>query len=348
MNTSEKLLNDYVYYNCIVNNNQSNAVLAKFEEQRDTAILANMENFVVSVVRFQVPTSEVPIFIFKKDAYILRLFDTVTSTYVNNPSNVPPSPDFVVEYNSALVGKRNVSNAIYQYWQFIEMVNTSLNSAISSITPAVAFSPSDIRFELDSGTNKLRLVWLDDPLVVVFLQRYEIHLNYELGYFFNALNTRTSPNNYIILDITANTYSLGAPNIYSLTDSYYYNEAQYSNLYTWHQLRKLIFVTGSMPIQSEMLGSNQIAGGTPASISMITDFEVPPEDNGSLNHSVYFADEKSRRISIHGTGVLKKLDIQIFYQTRDLNLFPLLLAPNAGFEVKLKFERRKDTSIKQY
>lgn len=340
---------DYQYYNVIINNKSNVPKDAVYREQRDSAILENMENYYMSVDRFRVNTSTIPIFFFPSDSgYSVQFYDTTTDSTEGVKSNV------LYDVNTIGVEAPNISKQpIYHYSQFLLFVEAALLTSLATSTAPI---DTQLRLILNPDTNKIQLVLsapeASEDDLKSFIESHGILLSPQLYPFFESFNATQTAGGFVI---NMENYYFGGngttrTSIVTNPDNVYFIiNSEYNNLPTWHTLRRIIFTTGSVPVNAEQIGAEiDNDTGKPLTQTILTDFEAPQDPDGKIDTNLYYFNENGRRINITGNGTLSKFDVRVYYQDKDLTLYPLQIAPGRSLELKIAFKRREDVTQKQY
>jgi hypothetical protein len=133
---------DFQYLNVIINNNTESAIPAEYNETRLQPILNEMADYTMSIVRFKVPTTSIPLLIFEDNTYEIGFSfwdgvsanrnQNVVSTYVRF-EDIGYSPDLRVQppYN----------RFVYYYSQMLNAINAAVLRLWNHIAP-VGVSPA--------------------------------------------------------------------------------------------------------------------------------------------------------------------------------------------------------------
>lgn len=143
---------DHIYYNMILTNNTTANIKASFSQTRTDAILDTPSEYYLSVIRFLIPTSAIPIFTFQDNTY------SVSLSYNPTPSN--PAANIVVQtfvtfldsdYPNAqqnIFSYNDLNKDVYSYNSFIYRINDAfaicLNNPITGLNArivAAGFTP---------------------------------------------------------------------------------------------------------------------------------------------------------------------------------------------------------------
>lgn len=128
---------------------------------------------------------------------------------------------------------------------------------------------------------------------------------------------------------------------FNVYDPYYLRISQQSvNLSAFNSIRSIVMTTGEVPIKSEytpVLSNNATSNFLP----ILTDFEPQlPEsglDRGLLS---YLPTAEYRLVDLKGKNELKRFDLQLFWQDKLLNRYPIYIFPQQSADVKILFRKK--------
>ena len=375
------LNSDFGYFNILINNGTDKSIEATFEETRISPILSRMQDWQLAVVRFKIPSVSVPLFIFEDDEVTGESPYWVSFSIGDNYTN-PLGPVNIIwrsEFANNTETLRPYSRFIYYYSAFTQMVNRALldlytiAKADANYTPilnpggdATIFPTAQYPFvELDKTTPyfKFFLPFNADqaapsPFVRNTVPYINIHMSSKLYYFFSGfpsklLSTPPAPNmDYalqfsrpILYDCIEDLYKWGT--ITSLPDRQALVVYQdYSCLYLWQTLTRLLFTT-NIPVEQEYIGVSGSNGQNYQQV-LLTDFEIEPTREGNQRDFIFYYADFPRYCNFSSNGDLRKMDLRIYFQTKDLQVFPLIIPPSFEVSVKIQFKRRKAYKDLQY
>jgi hypothetical protein len=266
---------------------------------------------------------------------------------------------------------------MYTYQSFITMINIALgtawtNSGLLAALPGY-MSPY---FILDPTTSLISLIaprhFASSSPIAPLVARPTIFMNTALSNYLDAFNLSfqgydRSPINddyYFILDTVTyprpdQAYYPGGVIVPPATDPaaalpaapYYYKYTQeYPVLEYWSSLRKIIITTNAVPVNNELapttdnqntyLNVNQ--NGVNVSYPILSDF-VPSIDGvagTSRSIAYYIPTGQYRLIDLQSDSALQSIDLRIYWQDRDGNLYPLQISLYQQASIKLAFIRK--------
>ncbi len=368
---------DYGYLNVIINNDTDNFINAEYNQQQNEPILTEMNDWQTSVVRFKIPTAAVPLFIFEDDSYYIGF--SIGDLYIHSEVKE-------IQYKNSALYKAigNPQNRyIFYYNHFISLVNDALVELwndisilapyIPIITPNLLLSNHAPYFALDANSEYLLLhlpvinqipgpavEWYSPFSKINILQQFiNLHMNNKLFYFFSGFNASFSPNgldndiriNYtfdVINYLNSNTIitkDYFAPN-QTTQANYNIIRQDYASLFLWQTLTRIL-ITTTVPMDKEAILTRN-NDGQQVKQEIFTDYEIPPTQKGLREYIFFFPQGDVRYSNFKSTGWLDRFDIRIYYQTKDLTIYPVLIPPTFEISLKIEFKRRKSKNLLQH
>jgi hypothetical protein len=371
---------DNIYVNIVIDHtNNSNAPqVAEYSNTKSSPIVGRASDYYMSVVRFDIPLSALPLF-------IMPIIPN-TSTGPNDPGLYNKTPFIVgISYNNAQTSENLTYNSqgllpfpsqnqpsqvitpyyyVYDYQILIDMINTSILNVYNAQGFQTMF-PDVIppHFFYDSPTSLLKLyipsffTKIVSPLTSVPV----IYVNAQLIEYFDAFpvffNGYDQPNGFDFYYIATNVqdcqayerfgtiyppYSGTPPALQFITPDYYVITQEYSTTTYWISLRKILLISNSLPVANEYISNygNSTASNNPA-LPIITDF-VPNIQSGFEGRSIaYYAPTgQYRLIDLISDSPIRKIDIKIYWEDKSGNIFPLEISYFEEVNIKIGFFRK--------
>ena len=364
----------HIYYDLdILNNDVQGSQLPvplRFEEVRNNPFLMCPENYYMSVVRFQIQTSDsLPVFVPQVQIGQLdpnKLVYSITLSYktydyqqyvnfipydLTQPIPAPPL-DF-----------QDLTSAYYfvpTYQSWIEMVNNTFISAFnglkalvvaggdalpSNFPPFMEFDPNNLVSILDTDVlgydrslvNPIK-IYMNSGMFNLFATFPATIVNYTTAqYGKNYLFTIFNNNNTNILTLPT----------YNVIQSY----QEGSTVALMNPVQSIVFTTALLPVvpafvsQPKIFGSNSLLSnvGNNSNIApMISDFVVPVDAlNTYRPNVVYTPSSEYRLIGMYGGSPVSAIEISAFWKDPFGQMHPILLNSGCGASLKIMF-RRKD------
>lgn len=266
---------------------------------------------------------------------------------------------------------------IYSYQSFLTMINIALgttwvNAGLLTLLPGY-LSPY---FVLDPTTNLISLItpkhFGETSPIGPLLGRPTIFMNSALRNYLDAFNLsfqgydRGIYNDefYFVLNMVTYPrpdmayYPPGVqvptptdPTVTRPAIPYYYKYTQeYSVLEYWSSLRKIIITTNAIPVNNELVPStgnsnnylNINQNGVNVSYPILSDFvpNITTAAGESRSIAYYIPTSQYRLIDLQSDSPLQTLDLRIYWQDRDGNLYPLPISLFQQASIKLAFVRK--------
>lgn len=340
---------DTHYYDISFVNSGTTPAKAQFFDNRSIPLVKVPEDYHLSVVRFLIPTAYLPIFVWPSSGNNLPN-NTYFSVTIENIIAGTQSQQFLtyVPANNLTSSDENYL-FLYSYQQFIDAVNVALAASFTAVGGA-ATSPPYMTF--DSAQGLFSVVALQ---VYADQAQYKIYFNNALfGLFenFEAIRLRGATlgrdNQILIKNNGDNRYSGYAPGYpLGVADDSFIMTQEYVSTFLFNKIRSLLFVSNSVPVANESLNvKNSLTTTTSSEYrKILTDFTMNIE-SGLSNNTVrsyvqYVPSGEYRLIDLVGTQPLYTFDLQIFFQTADLQIFPLLIPVGESLSIKIMFRGKK-------
>ena len=349
------------YYNLSFVNKDDTPQHAASVETRTSPIIERASEWVMSVVRFDVDSSAIPINL------PLMFIDPITGI----PSTtLTRSTVFLTYHGGTFAQDVNYAPpplilpplnlpAIYDYQTWLDNVNTALAAALTASgapgsAPLFIFNPVTGLINLYVDENYIPLAGANKIVIGINQVLYQYFNNFEYAYSPSTGITNNAPFYFLKFKITdSNTLKMpavgsraGLPNAVQAAPT---NLFMYSQLAAgtgaWSSLRSIILTSNLIPYQVETITSNPGSSTNYASSSrfaIISDFLVPMERNVTEFRLVneYLPTAEYRRVNLVGNGPLNTIDLKMYWTDFQGNIYPLYLQTSAGMSVKILFERK--------
>jgi hypothetical protein len=361
---------DYGYLNILLNNSTDDMMLAEYNETRRQPILTNMNDFQLGVVRLKIPTTAIPLMVFEDDAYILAfsignndtrpLVDVVTYDVPTNQAVTYPQNRYIFYYNQFL---QDINNSLQRLWD-LAIADVAYQAIINVALQVSEFAPY---FRLSQGDSTyLELVTPADftlnpssPFTGphATIGGINVLMSKKLFYFFSGFNARFSrigfagnPElNYKLLlnpsvDNAKELNTLGYEPL--RINECNINIQDYPSLFLWQTLTRII-ITTTIQIEKEVIITRDDQGRTER-LEVLTDFEIPQTQKGLREYIYFYPQGQLRYSNFKASGWLDRFDLKVYFQTKDLSIFPVVIPPSFEVSLKIEFKRRKALNLLQY
>ena len=316
---------DHIYYNITIKQTPENLGIAKFSENRVQPIIENPEEYELAVVRFNIPGTQIPIFIWRSGFKVTISYQTFDFTTELNWT--PNSPGGTYDF---------YGEAVWTYQDFIDSINTGLLASFNDFvagTPAFSGKPTSAPFLGFDGKTELCSIYAPVEYDSSIADPIEIYFNSDLFDLFPSFqNFQTAdPIKAKQLLIKSNN-GLTSQTING--NPYYVMEQEFVSIFLWSDLFSIIFETNSIPVSTENLASQ-----TNKTRRIITDFE-PAQDINNRSSIQFFPRGPLRYYDLESSTPLRRIDLNILWTTKTGEVFPLRMNSTDELSIKLEFKRK--------
>ena len=323
--------NDSIYYNIrIANDDPIQRKEANFSVTRVQPILYKPSDYVLSVERFRIPTTNIPLMVWDNDKVgryqvIMRYAGSEVIkplVYIPNTSN--PARD--------LYGP-----SIWSYQDFLDMLNTALSEAFTEIKGLHGGAPpTEAPFMTYDASTQL-YTFNAEQLYDSSLTTIEVLFNSPLYTIFNGFRAfNDTPYERIIIKDTFNNKTTinGKP--------YYSIVSEFSTVGAMADLISIQFLTNSIPVTVELQSSQ-----SNITQQVITDFEVNATEIADLTPIYFFLQGPRRLYDLNSDYPLKTIDLNVRWTSKFKNddgsqkTYPIYVHyVDAPLTVKMRFKRK--------
>lgn len=349
---------DRKYYNVVISNNEKrdDYTYAQYKDVSNQQIIADPSKYYLCVLRFQIPTADIPILIPEIEQWpntdVNRTVYTISLTYTigvteyiatRNVIYVSTAPFSYVRPITANDPNPMVNPTdyyfIYNYRSFIDMVNTAFIDAYTDLDNQVGNTlNSAAPFITYNGNNYLMSLHARPEYLPT--DGIKIYMNYKLYTFFDGI------------EYTFNSYA-GPKAVEFLTKNYnntnfdgtnYIMSQQYPSLSVWNVFKSIQIVSNMIPIENEIIPIPSIEGANTYNTSAVIKDFIPFYENGPefrtfINYSVRGSYEL---IDLNSNVPIKTVDVTVYWLDRYGNKYLVSVPYNQILSIKFAFIR-KDT-----
>lgn len=364
----------HIYYNISITNNDTTGLTAApridFNETRNQPFINNPSQYFMSVVRFSMDTSTLPIFACQPQRDPVNPNELIYSITMSQgafsyqqyivfkpQTNELPIPPYPLSFADSVSHYWELYS--YQWWN--NLVNEAfvactagLNALVGgSITaPFNIWDPSGYTAILNTDA-----AYFDQTPGVLATPVY-IYFNTPMWVLYSSYNAK-----YLGTDvILGKNYELQIANqqgqnewtdtTTGITWIQSYQEFPTSPL--WNPVQAIVFTTALLPIVPELTAAPVAFEGVPGAFvsygnnanltNTLTDFEVALEKGSEYKPTINYAPQSEYRLTdLFGTSPCSAINVTIFWKDRYGVLTPVTLSAGSSCNVKIMF-RRKDFS----
>lgn len=328
-----------IYYNWVLTNNTNGKIKASFNDIRTAPIVDHMENYELAVIRFTIPTNQLPIlgeFPIGADATSQTLGYSVT---IVNGASI--SQQFLI-YTPI---DTTTGTYIFSYSTLVDMINVALNAAavasgaiFAGKVPYMTFDSASQLFSLYYPTEYIASgiqIWNNPNLNFLFPSFPYSFYNYPISFTNNGRYGRFELN------------AIQAPNSTPVT-GYYQTIQEYPSTISLYQPRSLRFVSGNVPTRPESIPiTSSLTSGSASSSNnnqqvILTDFDLPLANSISQIKPFiqYYQVGPYRYIDLRNHGSLNQFEMTIYWVDNLGRLHDFYIDQNQSITVKFMFKSK--------
>lgn len=356
---------DDIYYNVSMTNNNTGSnnfsVPAIYTANKTMPILNKSDDYYCSICAFSIPLDNVPLTVCpvlttggnsNTTPMIIGIRDFTNNVYY--PQNLIWTPE-LHEYPQVIqVGSlaQIVSPYYYMYniVTMINMFNTALALAVTAYNVATLSALSIPIFVYNPVSTLVSLVAKLSDWVTTSPQSVGIYVN-TVGYnFLDSIPVQSYTNTSIggTPDLVFKIFYDGlngypSNSAYPANPTYISMSMNYPTLYLWASLRKIIITSSSLPLNFEQTPTiNNLNPDNYNTINIVADF-IPQNDITGATRQIafYSVSGQYRLIDLLSSTYLNKIQLEIFWQDINQNLYPLFISQNQEATIKLIFTRKE-------
>lgn len=345
---------DYIYYNITIRHNPNlgpGIQQAVYYSNQSDNIVPKCNDYYCSIVRFSVPGYNIPLMIFpiqnnQANPNLSTYSVTMEFGGIFYQVYLIFDPrDFTIPAPTTAIPLQKISEYyyIFEYQHMIDMMNTALATAYGMIPGPPAGSAIPY-FIFDPVTQLISFICTKAGYDLNQPNPISVYLNsplYQLVQGIAVLDFGSSAANgasfqIYVTDTGNNSYT--PPNQAVVYPQLYYQiQQQFFALDNWNVFQNLVFTTSSIPIVKEYVQSSNVNNS--AQTPIITDFNPYLSDRSGSFRSIlsYFPQGPYRLIDMISGDPLKKVDIQVFWQDKSNNLYPVYISTGQEVNIKILF-----------
>jgi len=345
--------NDHIYLDLNIFNQLGNdPLIANFSETRSSNYLIHPNDYKLAIVRWDIPPSSFPLFIFRIQEGILQnnvnlgqysvsLVDTASSDIFTEdviyvPSDINPIPKSPAN-NFGIGDYDNKYYFIYTVDSILAMFNTALETAFTALKFSHPGNPATRSpfFTFDSVTKYISLYvqeeYLDGNDIEIYTDLYGSQLLFS-GFDLSISYTPITYARFVLLSniLETNKFSTLGPDGHKW---FYINQVNES-LTAHTSFKSVVFRTNLLPIRNENIVSNEFANNIIEPI--LTDYSIT-NFNGNREVISFYNQSPYRLIDLQGTTPLQSIDIQLFWRDDQNVLRYIYVYPGQKINIKLAF-----------
>lgn len=304
---------------------------AVFSENRTVPILENPSDYIVGLVRFNIPAQYIPIFKWATQ-YPESLEDPALTVYMNyNGIVYSKNLEYIPKSNE--VG--NYIRLIWNFTDFILIINNAITYVFNEIRLVAGF-PATMncpQLVLDSTTN---LISIFCDITMYTGSGIDLMMSKVLYSYFPSFVARQDvyivPNKEVykiyIYDNIINNITYKGNLGYRILQ-------EFSTLSLWSGVQKILFISSTIPIDTELDG-----GQTNIMSRVIFDFIIDTSQINDRSTIIYTNTGGQRYYDLLSSFPMKHTDIVVEYQFNDNTSLPIKLLRDDVLTIKLQFVKK--------
>jgi hypothetical protein len=360
---------DNIYVNITINNNLGQAQTLPFQNPASFSItnriplLDKASDYYCSVIRFDIPLNVVPIMIMpivplpNTNVNLTPFIFGISFSGTNYPSPVIYIPNSSTTLYPPPVINNDPYNRYYWCFTYQVLLNMVNNSLLSSHLAAGVGGAAPY-FTLNNATGLISLIvstayntGMNPPIIYMNASCISYFEGIQVK-FYGVNKPQGRDFDFVFTDLTHPYYPNGptiitgpltppvtgyTQSVYQVPEFYQY-EQEYSTLGRWSSLRKILITTNSIPVAYEWT----IAGANnDTQFPILTDFIPQITRQGQAREIAYYVPASQYRlIDMISSAPLQKIDLQLFWETTDGQIFPISITQFQEANIKLGFFRK--------
>lgn len=350
---------DNVYVNAIITHNESdgnNPSLAKTNISFTEPYLESPKDHYASIIRFDIPMNQVPLFIFPcpNGGTTSSLIVGITVGGVDFPVNLVYVPDNPLTA-PAQADPINPFYFVYNVQNFVDSLNTALAQAFVD-----AGSPGGVApFFFYNSATQLFCIYLPDSFTGA-AGNPTIFVNSELvtyidGFRWNLISRTAANGHHFDLVVSGNAFYDYPSVLNPTTNGALPSDADaqpaavilkqdYNNMVYFAALRRIVIATNNIPIIAENVPTVSATGQQEGNVSffpVFSDFVPNFRDTTDIRSIAYYEPSgQYRLLDMRGDAALIRFDLQIFWEDSLGRLIPFFLTVNQSASIKVGFFKK--------
>lgn len=319
---------DQIYYNIRINGEPNKLTIGKYSENRVVPIIQNPSDYELSIVRFSVPTTQIPMFFWLDNEW------GITLSYDGN--------DYFEYLQFIPNSSSNPVNTIYVPQEFVDSINqafTSIFTTLKTAHPAILSTAPPV-MTYDPITDLLTLNVQQNYLVDGIKIFFNTQLN-TLLYSFQNIYTEYPPSEKVYEIIIADRGGLNSSTLAGQPS--YLMIQEYPTSFTWSTCTKIIFETSSIPVIRELDGSQR-----DITSARLTDFNVPSGVRYNRDPISFYPQGPLRYISMNSEYPLNRIDLAVFWQDKAGINYPIYITGTEDISLKILFRKKQSIRLGNY
>lgn len=369
-------LPDRKYYNVAIANNEAIAntsyTYAQYKDVLNQQIISNPSEYYLSVLRFQIPTANIPILIPEIESWpntdVNKTVYNVALEYTNSgitytgigqvmykpiTTNYVPRPITVANPNPMINPSQYYF--VYNYRAFIDMVNTAFETALSNLSAQVVLPPGVTApyITYNAGNYLMSLHASPEYLTPAYstipppqLGQINIYMNYKLFTFFDGIEFLDYEYDPLFPTTKTIQILIKSYNGTNFDGTHYIMAQQYPSLSVWNVFKGIQITSFFLPTESEIVptpnGSTTSGGSSTYNTSPVVKDFIPFYENGpEFRTFINFRYNGSYElIDLNSNAPITTIDITVYWIDRYGNKYVVSIPYNQVLTIKFCFIKK--------
>jgi len=343
MSNHPNLADEDIYVNITIENDTQSIKFGEFAETQTQPLLLKQNDYKMSVVRFDMPSSNFPIFVYQNNMSV-TLF---------HPNTGAVSEQLLIAVNRSLTPSTLPIEGIWYIDQLMEMINTALSTAFTALGALPGGSPTVAPYFAYEPETKLISLYTPFEYQDTNAQRIEVWTNFTLfdNIFpsFDVQFTDWAPQpdgkqiRFLIKNLKTNIIIdptiLPEPAVPVFPGQYLIKTTQgVETTGTMFTFYKIVITSNIMNIRHESL-STSTSDGNPNNIPIVTDFDYS-FDTINYDRITYIPTAEYRWIDLLTDLPLTQLGFKVHVQDQAGKLTPVRMLPGDSINIKFLFRKK--------
>ena len=339
---------DNIYVNVRINHQQELgdfASPATYNVNKNSPFINNCSNYYCTVTNFAIPLDNIPLTVARvsvnpNDPTDVNYMSSLIA--ITKPQGALPTISNTVDVHLEYIPDNNIAPPtsvpnpdlptpfyyfIYSYSNILQSFNQAILTAFNAQFPSgpVAAAGAPYLF-MDYKSSLISLVVSNE-----FIQNADLYINNEAQNYLQAFNLYLVAYNTNYLGISLfrwvwyqfnNNCDQYGNNVATSGNSYWIYTQEYYGLQEYTTTRKILILTSTIPINSEIITINEVSGvqtGEFAQLKILYDFLPTVKTGADARDVQVFDSQKYKLMDMQNTGPLTRLDINV-YQAVNIKL----------------------------
>lgn len=262
---------------------------------------------------------------------------------------IPPEGSVLIVNSAPFSGPADSGPAdIFTYQTFLNQINAAFTTAFTAIKASLGatYLPTDAPRVIFDGVTKFFSIIVDGVYSTLDAngnQKFQIFMNETLWnqFFFPSISIENTGTQYRELLVQNNGINAIQGTGAGTLPQFLTIQQEDSTMYQFNDLTRIIIGTQSIPVSGDGEGTVFTNNNTVSnkSINMITDIIPDTSIQTNTTPIIYVPNGILRWYNLYAQQPFTKIDLTIFYETKDGVIHPLYVATGEYFSVKLEFKK---------